>query len=282
MPWPVTLLVAVAVLAVLQTLALVVGASATSAVLVATALTLDAAVGPALASEGAAPVAAGLIGATALVALVQGTDSEVKWPRFLVVLALWAFAVAWWWVAILAAPLAILALGRLRPERPLVTAGLVLAVGIMAVAAHFVVVAAMARATAFAPGIDVTWTDALVRAMDTSPRVTERHGVRAHSALGPVLADGHWREGRPACPRGETCAAAHHRAAGHSRCRMAGLAFRRRSIRRVGGPAWRRVGGHPDRPAHSARLGSGGGDAALRHRPARRIGSEHTVLAVRA
>lgn len=167
------LLLPAVVLAAGAGVAVVAGASAPATLFVLLALVLDASFAAALAHQ------AGLVTAVGLVWLAAGgAFSEPRhpgprpWLRSLVAIAVWALAVWWHWLALAAWPVVLAGLRR-RPERRAWGLWTLISIvaGLAAFVAHFAWMAAAAERQAFAPGVSLSWWDALVVAFDSRPRM---------------------------------------------------------------------------------------------------------------
>jgi hypothetical protein len=179
-PWlgPVTAparwIVAVLVMAGATGVAIVAGAGLVASFFIALALVLDASFGAALAHAGGLVISVGLVWLAAGAAFDehQRVSTERPWFNPLSAILLWSLAVWWNWIAILTWPIVFAALRRTpqRPGRGRWTIASVM-LGAAAFLAHFDWIAAEARALALAPGISLTWRDALVVAFDSRPRM---------------------------------------------------------------------------------------------------------------
>jgi len=150
------------------------GASLLATLFIALALVLDASFGAALSHAGGLVVAVGLVWLASGAAFDehQRVSPDRPWFNPLSAILLWSVAVWWDWIAIVTWPIVLAALRR-TPHRPArgwwTVTSLLLGVG--AFLAHFDWMATEARALSLAPGVPLTWLEALIVAFGSRPRM---------------------------------------------------------------------------------------------------------------
>jgi len=174
------------------------GASLLATLFVVGALMIDQSFGAAVSHASPLAMAVGFVWLAAGAAFDehQRVSPTRPWFNPLAAVLLWAGAIWWHWIAVVAWPVVFAALRR-TPQRPARGAWTLasLATGAAAFLAHFHGMAGVASARAFAPGATLTAWDALVVAFDSRPWMPAGSYVAAdltpgvpHLALGLAAA----------------------------------------------------------------------------------------------